>query len=916
VPQGYGELVRGYRVAAGLTQEELAALAGLDVRTIRDIERGRTARPHRSSADLLARALNRDDLAWKSARARLPGLAGRGTASPGTPESAGHADGTQPPQAIPQQAIPQQAIPRQLPGAVRYFTGRAGELAVLTGLLDQAGQERPGTVVISAIGGTAGVGKTALAVQWAHQAEVRFPDGQLYADLRGYGPDRPMPAADVLSGFLRALGVAGGDIPPDADERAARYRSLVAGRRMLVLLDNARSAEQIRPLLPGTSSCVTVVTSRDALAGLVARDGAARVDLGLLPLADATGLLRVLIGARASADPAATRMLADRCGRLPLALRVAAERAAARPADPLASLVAELAGQRDRLDVLDAGGDPATAVRTVFSWSCRHLDPAAARMFRLAGLHPGADLDAYAAAALTASPAVAPAAQLLERLARAHLIHPAGPGRYGMHDLLRSYAAELAAAAGEDDCQAALTRLFDHYLHTAALAMDTLYPAGRHLRPAVPASSAAVPPVTDPATARSWLDDHRAVLVAVTEHAADGWPGHATRLSATLAQHLHTTGCYAEAISMHTGARRAARRLGDRSAEAGTLIRLGGVDLRQGRYPQAARHFRQALALYRVAEDRAGEARALENLGLIEAKRGRYPQATRHQQQALDLFRAIGDQTGEADTLGYLGEVDLRQGRYPQASTHFREALALFREVGDPADEAYALGNLGEIDLHQGRYPQATRHFREALAVFREAGDRVNEAYALGNLGEVDLHQGRYPQATRHFREALAVFTATGERVNVAYALAGLGEVELRQGRYPQAAGHFRQALDLLRQAGDRADEARALNGLGEALLGDGQTGPARTEHATALALARRTGDKGQQARACYGLGHACLTAGEPGEARRHWQHALTLYTQLGDPESDHVRASMRSLGRPPVIPHETGDVAISMTQP
>jgi transcriptional regulator with XRE-family HTH domain len=358
--QGYGELVRSYRVAAGLTQEELAALSGLDVRTIRDIERGRTIRPHRSSADLLARALNREDLAWEAARARLPGPAGQGRASPGIQGSADDDSG------VP----PLQAVPRQLPGAVRYFTGRAGELAVLTGLLDQAGQERPGTVVISAIGGTAGVGKTALAVHWAHQAAGRFPDGQLYAGLRGYGPDRPVPAADALAGFLRALGVAGQDIPPGADERAARYRSLIAGRKMLVLLDNARSEEQVRPLLPGTASCVTVVTSRDTLAGLVARDGAARLDLDLLPEADATGLLQVLIGRRASADPVATAMVVARCCRLPLALRVAAERAAARPADSLASLAAELAGQRDRLDILDAGGDPATAVRTVFSWSC------------------------------------------------------------------------------------------------------------------------------------------------------------------------------------------------------------------------------------------------------------------------------------------------------------------------------------------------------------------------------------------------------------------------------------------------------------------------------------------------------------------------------------------------------------------
>lgn len=418
MPQGYGEVVRGYRVAAGLTQEELAALSGLDVRTISDIERGRTTRPHRSSADLLARALNRDDLAWKPVAARLEGPAGQGVALPGIRGSAGDASGEP----------PQQATPRQLPGGVRHFTGRAGELAMLTGLLDQAGQERPGTVVISAIGGTAGVGKTALAVHWAHQAADRFPDGQLYVDLRGYGPDHPVTVADALAGFLRALGVPGQGIPPGADERAARYRTLIAGRRMLVLLDNARDADQVRPLLPASPACMTVVTSRDALAGLVARDGAVRLDLDLLPPPDAIGLLRALIGPRAAADRRAVDLLAGLCGRLPLALRIAAELAAARPAAPLTDLVAELAGQHDRLDLLDVGEDAQAAVREVFSWSYRHLDPAAARAFRLAGLHPGADLDAHAAAALTASPAVAAAGRLLGRLARAHLVYPAGTG--------------------------------------------------------------------------------------------------------------------------------------------------------------------------------------------------------------------------------------------------------------------------------------------------------------------------------------------------------------------------------------------------------------------------------------------------------------------------------------------------------
>ena len=341
-------------------------------------------------------------------------------------------------------------LPRQLPAAVACFTGRDVELAALTSLLRQETGGAAPALVISAIGGTAGVGKTALAVQWAHQVAEHFPDGQLYANLRGYDPGQPTPAADVLAAFLRALGVPGQDIPPEADERAARYRSLLAGQRMLIVLDNAGSVEQVRPLLPGSPGCVVLVTSRDALAGLIARDGARRLDLDLLPLVEAVSLLRALIGGRIDSDSEAATALAIQCARLPLALRVAAELAATRPAAAVSDLVAELADQQRRLDLMEAGADPQTAVRTVFSWSCRHLDPDTGRAFRLAALHPGLDLDSYAVAALTGT-SRRRASQLLDQLARAHLIQTGTPGRYGMHDLLRGYASELAAAQDSED---------------------------------------------------------------------------------------------------------------------------------------------------------------------------------------------------------------------------------------------------------------------------------------------------------------------------------------------------------------------------------------------------------------------------------------------------------------------------------
>ena len=340
-------------------------------------------------------------------------------------------------------APPPRSVPRELPAALRNFTGRDTELSALTALVDHAAGSAPRAAVISAISGMAGVGKTALAIQWAHQVADRFPDGQLYVNLRGYDPAQPIPPEDALADFLRALDVTEQDIPSGVDARAARYRSLVATRRMLVVLDNARSEEQVRPLLSGTPGCVTVITSRNALSGLVARDGAVRLGLDPLPLSEAVGLFRDLIGDRADSSPLAVEALAVRCGRLPLALRVLAEFAASHPALALADLNADLAIEGRRLNLLDSVGDERTAVRTVFSWSYKHLDADTARTFRLASLHPGPELDARSLAALKATTAEH-AERALTALVQAHLLRQGRPGRYVMHDLLRAYARELA----------------------------------------------------------------------------------------------------------------------------------------------------------------------------------------------------------------------------------------------------------------------------------------------------------------------------------------------------------------------------------------------------------------------------------------------------------------------------------------
>ncbi len=754
--------------------------------------------------------------------------------------------------APPSEAGP--AIPRQLPAPVAHFTGRGAELAVLDRLVDSNGVTCPGGAVIAAICGTAGVGKTALAVHWAHRVAARFPDGQFYLNLRGYDLEQPVTTGDALAGFLRALGTLGRDIPAETDERVMLYRSLLASRRMLIVLDNARETEQLRELLPGTPACMTVVTSRDSLAGLVARDGATRVDLDLLSPADAVGLLGELIGPRADADPGAAGTLAALCSRLPLALRVAAELAAARPATGLAELVDELANVQRRLDLLHADGDPRTAVRTVFSWSYRHLDADAAGAFRLAGLHPGPGFDVYAVAALTGM-AVEQTTRVLDRLARAHLIQVAGPGRYGLHDLLRAYAAEQAAAQdGEQAPRTALARLFDFYLLAAHVAMDVAFPADLR-RPGIPMVAAIIPPLADATAAGAWLDAEWDTLIAVAAYTATrGWPGHTVALAATLCGYLEA-GRFDEAVSIHGHALRAARDVADPAAEAA----------------------------------------ALANLGLAYCSQGGYQQARDHLQRALALYRGVGDQAGEAFALTSLGSIERQQGLYQKATEHLHHALALYRTAGDRHGEARALSSIGVVDRRQGRYQQAAEHQRRALALFRATGERVYEAETRKRLGTVALCQGDLRPAARYLNQALTLFIETGDRCGQAETLTCLGDLAQGKGHYEQGIDLYQRALALCRQIGNRACESDALNGLGEALLATGRPGSARNQHAAALSLATQTGDEQEQANAHHGLGNVYDAMGDCGQARRHWQQALARYASLGAPEANLVRARLNT---------------------
>jgi tetratricopeptide (TPR) repeat protein len=635
-------------------------------------------------------------------------------AASGVPKS------TVPKSTVPKSTVPESSVPaanshpttpRQLPADVAGFIGRAGPLADLDRLLDGASAN---AVVISAVSGTAGVGKTALALHWAHRVAPRFPDGQLYLNLRGYDPDRPVLAAEVLEVFLRALGVDGPAIPQRTDERAALYRTLLASRKMLVLLDNAHSIDQIRDLLPGTPSCLVLITSRETLPALVARHGAVRINLDLLSETESVELLRTLIGARVGAEPDQALVMARRCARLPLALRIAAELAAARPSATLTGLVTELGDESRRLDLLAAGEDDHTAVRTVFSWSCRHLSAEATAAFELLGLHPGHDFDVHATATLVgADPAHAD--KLLNALARAHLVEERGPGRFGMHDLLRAYAAERSQR--HDDRQVALIRLFEHYLRTAATA------------------------------SRDWLDEERPNLVAVANKAFEVSPAHVVRLSAGLAHYLDACGHYRDGLSVHQLALRAARSLGDRPGEADAHNRLGSVYLRIGSYPEALDHHRQALAVHRETGDCAGQGRALHGLGSLSWRLGRYPEASEQLAECLAIRRALGDRDGEGAALYALGTVFHQLGRYPEALDHQQRALAILCETGDQLGESRALNNLSVTLERMGRLADALDHAERAFVVSEAIGNRIGAAVAMTNLGVVLTKLDRHADA-------------------------------------------------------------------------------------------------------------------------------------------------------------------------
>jgi len=648
-------------------------------------------------------------------------------------------------------------VPQQLPAAVAHFAGRSDELTTLTGLL-RGRSGTGGTVVISAVSGTAGVGKTALAVHWAHQVADQFPDGQLYINLRGFDPSGSvMDPAVAVRRFLDELQVSPERIPVDLDAQAALYRSLLAGRRMLVVLDNARDTSQVRPLLPGGPGCLVLVTSRNQLSGLVAADGAYPITLDLLTEAEAHELLGRRLGTdRVTTEPQAVQEIISRCARLPLALAIVAARAATHPQFRLHTLAAELRTTGERLDVL-TGDDPYSDVRAVFSWSYHALSPEAARVFRLLGLHPGPDLSASAAASLTGL-ALSQARPLLAELARMNLIIEHIPGRYILHDLLRVYATDLTHTTDPDPQRHAATqRMLDHYLHTAYTAARLLDPTRDPISLSAPQPGTTPEPITDYDQALAWFTTEHVVLLTTVEHATAEFDTHTWQLTWTVRTYLYRRGHWHNWAVTGRTAVAAAHRLANPTAQAHAHRNLATAYMMLDRCEDAHAQLRHALDLATQIADLTEQAYTHDTLAHLWGRQGCHAEALEHARHALHLFQAADHKVGQAHALNNVGWYHAQLGEHQQALTYCQQALTQFQELDQRDGQAAPWDSIGYAQHHLGHHTHAITSYHHALHLYQNLGHRYGEAGTLTRLGDTHHATGN-PHAAHHaWQQALTI---------------------------------------------------------------------------------------------------------------------------------------------------------------
>jgi tetratricopeptide (TPR) repeat protein/transcriptional regulator with XRE-family HTH domain len=873
-PGTFAALLRKLRTEAGLTQEELAEAAGLSPRSVSDLERAVNLTARKDTARLLASGLRLTGRAREEFEAVARGRPVAGGAG---------ASGA--------------AATRTLPRDIASFTGRQRELQELV----KAAAGAAGVIGIHAIGGMAGVGKTAFAVHAAHRLADRFPAGQIFLPLRGHTPgQQPVEPADALASLLTTAGVPAAQIPPGLEARMALWRDRLAGKQLLLVLDDAASSDQVRPLLPGTGGSLVLVTSRRHLTAL---DDATAISLDTLPPGHAAALLVRLAGqggrAGLSPDDPAVGEIARLCGFLPLAIGMVARQLHHHVAWTAAGRAAELAVARDRLELMTAEN---LSVAAAFNLSYEDLTPGQQRLFRRLGLHPGADIDAYAAAALDGTD-LATARRGLAALYDQYLLTEPARSRYRVHDLIRAHARALAdQVEPTGDRDQATARLLDYYQHAAARADALII---RQPRPAVAQTAgsvpAAVPAWDGREQALAWARAERASLFACLDHATGtGQHARVVALTAGLAGLLQRDGPWADAITWHTAAIQAAEHLGDRLGQANALNELGAARRLTSDYPGATQALEQALGIYRELGDQLGQANALSDLGVVRLT-GDYPGAARALEQALGIYRDLGDQLGQARALSDLGGVRRLTGDYPGAAWALEQALDIYRDLGDRVGQANALKDLGGVRRQTGDYPGATQALEQALGIYRDLGDQLGHANVLNRLGDIRRQTGDYPGAARALEQALDVYRDIGHRLGHANSLLFLGAVRRHTGDYLAAARALEQALDIYRDIGDRGGEVEALNERGTVHRVNGDLEEAEGCHQQALELARAIASAWDEAHALAGLGRCALAIGDATRAGVLLRQALELFRRIGAAEVPDLLAELDALtGLPP----------------
>jgi tetratricopeptide (TPR) repeat protein/transcriptional regulator with XRE-family HTH domain len=894
----FGDLLRRYRIEANLTQQALAVRAHMSVQAIGMLERGTRRSPRRDTVARLARALG---LAPPQAEALL--VSGQ----------AGDTDEAPP------------AARRTLPRDVATFTGRQPELDEL--LAAVSGDARTGSaVVISAIDGMAGVGKTAFAIHAAHRLAPEYPDGQIFLDLRAHAAGlRPVDPFDALGTLLLTVGVAAQAVPNDLDARVALWRDHVSARRMLIVLDDAAGSEQVRPLLPGVPGCLVLITSRRRLSAL---EDVRPLALGTLPQADAAELFTRLVGATdRAAEWAAVSVLAELSGRLPLAIGLLAGRLRSHPSWTAGHLAATLRIAQDRLAEMHAEN---VAVESAFELSYRHLAPDLQRLFRRLGAHPGRDLEPYGAAALDAIDP-AEAARGLDALYEDHLLDEPAPGRYRMHDLIRAYARTLAYREESEASDVAVGRLLEHYVRSLAT-------ANRHIarRSSLDAPAAAGPLRTPDLSTwhgtLAWLEAERANLGACYDDAvARGHDRQVIDLAHELHPFLDLSGPWDQALAVQRAALDAARRAGDRHAEADALHDLGDVQRRTGEYAAAVASLEAAVAIARELGSRLREASVLNDLGDVQRMLGDCQAATSSLTRALALHHELHSRLGQATALNRLGIVRSLTGEHHEAIESLTEALALSRESGYRLVEVNALNNLGCVQYRNDDFAAATESLTasmelarelgirlyyanavvnlarvqclmgdtaaasasltEALALYRDMGNRSGEGSVLHELGTLQHRIGEYAAATEAITASLAIFRAIGSREGQAAALCDLGIVQRLTGDGEAAIGSLTEALTAASELGDGLSRAQILNELGRARLESGDVARALAHHREAARLAEDAGTPLEQARGREGIGRCLLRSADAAGAAAELGEALAVYRRLGLPDAERVEA-------------------------